>query len=76
MSCPPLLRHYLVLLTGRPLTRPGRYYAALGVSHHEWPTHGELRSKFLKSEAGHLRDVRIVGVQEISAKDMAELGDE
>ncbi len=61
------------MLTARPLARPGRYYAALGVSQSYFPTHGEIRLKFIESERALLKDIRIVGIKEISSREMRDL---
>jgi hypothetical protein len=39
-----------------------------------FPSHGEMRVKFSKSEAALLKDIEIVAIKEISAKEMARLG--
>lgn len=73
MSCPPRLCHFLVFLTARPLTRPGRYYAALGVTQAYFPTHGEVRRKFAESERALLREIEIISIKEITSKEMHDL---
>ena len=73
MSCPPRLYHFLALITARPLSRPGRYYGALGVTQAYMPTHGELRAKFAESERALFKDIRVVGIKEISSQEMDTL---